>query len=78
MQLTSVADDKQVEVRLLVPADQVAVLDALAVATGSDRTSVVRQMIREVVERELHRAITVLRVARINPLASEEQRKHGG
>lgn len=73
-----VADDKQTELRLLCDANHVAVLDALAAATGTDRTSVVRQIIRDHVEREVTRAVSVCRVIRLNPLASETEWNRNG
>lgn len=68
-----VADDKLVEVRFLAPAEHVAVIDAIACAANSDRASEMKRMLREVAEREIHRATVVLRVLRVNPLAADER-----
>lgn len=62
------------ELRVELPADEVAVLDGHCQATGRDRTHVVRQILREWSDAELHRAIVICRVAGRNPAAPESDR----
>lgn len=74
MSFDEVADDsgsRLTEVRVMVPVDHVAVIDAHAFANGTDRTAVVRQVISEWSKREVHRATLICRVAGVDPAASD-------
>lgn len=63
------------ELRVELPADELAVLDGHCQATGSDRSKVLRQVLREWSEVKLHEAIVICRVAGRNPMAPEYDRK---
>lgn len=67
--------DEQTEVRFLAPAEHVALIDAIAMTRQQDRTTMMRSLIRETVERALHDATVICRVARVNPLATERDGK---
>lgn len=68
-----------VELRGDVLAEHVAVMDAVAQAIpGASRTSVLREIIAEWVEREVHRSTLVQRVAGRNGTAAEVDRKLSG
>jgi hypothetical protein len=68
-----------VELRADVVAEHVAIIDAVAQATpGASRASVLRQIIGEWVEREIHRCTLVQRVQPRKPLAAETMRVCGG
>jgi Arc/MetJ-type ribon-helix-helix transcriptional regulator len=61
------ADDPFVELRADVLREHIDVIDAVVQATpGASRSSVVREILREWVEHEKHRAMLVLRVSRGN------------
>ena len=66
------------EVRFHAPTEYVSVVDAIAFATGADRSKVFNLLLRELVEREIHRSTLILRVARVNPLAPEPGGKDSG
>ena len=67
------------ELRLDVPVDDLAVLDAIVQSdSGSSRASVIRGLIREFSGREVHRATMVCRAVRINPLAQDPGRNEYG
>lgn len=66
------SDDRQVEVRFMAPPDHVAVIDALSIAEGTDRATVMRRLLKQKVEAEVHRSTLVLRCIRRNPLAAED------
>lgn len=72
------ATEGKTEIRAEVPSDELAVIDAHCQATGKSRTDIVRTLIREFSECEIHRATMVLRAVRINPLASEPNRNGSG
>lgn len=59
------------ELRVELPADELAVLDGHCQATGRSRTEVLRGLLREWSERELHRATVIVRVAGRNPYTPE-------
>jgi Ribbon-helix-helix protein, copG family len=65
------------ELRVELPAEEVAVLDGHCQATGRDRTHVVRQILREWSDAELHRAIVICRVAGRHPADPEPNRSGG-
>lgn len=67
------------ELRIDVPVDDLAVLDACVQAdSSSSRASIVRKLIREFSEREIHRSTMVCRAKRINPLAQDPSRSEYG
>lgn len=75
----SAHDDPFVELRGEVLREHVDIIDAVAQATpGATRTSVLRQIIAEWVDRELHRASLVTRVARGNGSGPEADRNPTG
>ncbi len=55
------------ELRLELPADEVAVLDGYTQATGKTRTQVMRDILKLWSEAKLHEAMIVMRVAGRNP-----------
>ena len=57
-----------------MPSEELTVLDGHCQATGLDRTSVVRRVLREWSERKLHEAIIICRVAGCNPAVPERNR----
>ncbi|MEY2654018.1 MAG: hypothetical protein RLZZ524_1046 [Pseudomonadota bacterium] len=64
----------RVELRVEVPADELAILDGYCQARGKDRTAVVRDMLREWSIGKLHEATLICRVARVNPIAPDSDR----
>lgn len=71
-------DDARVtELRVELPGDEVAVLDGHCQALGLDRTKVVREILRQWSDRELHRATVICRVAGRNPGSPESDRRGG-
>lgn len=62
------------ELRVEVPRDELSVLDGYCSATGRDRTDVLRQVLREWSEKQLHVATVIVRVAGGNPPQSERDR----
>jgi len=67
-------DGRTTELRVELPVDELSVIDGHCQATGTDRTKVVREIIRKWSEHELHRATVILRVAGRNPDGSESRR----
>lgn len=63
------ATARTTEISFELPAEEVAVLDGYATATGKKRTAVFRQILREWSERKHHEAILICRVAGSNPEA---------
>ena len=74
----SATSHDQVEVRFHASAEHVAVIDAIGIAQGMDRTAVMRVLLAEAFEKEIHRATLICRVARINPLARDDDGKGDG
>lgn len=66
------------ELRVELPAEEVAVLDGHCQATGLDRTAVLRRLLREWSELKLHEAIVICRVTGRNPAAPEYGRSSRG
>lgn len=66
------------EVRVEIPADDLAVLDGYCSATGKSRTDIIKGLLADWSERKLHEATIVLRVARRNPTRSECDRSVTG
>ena len=70
--------DDTAEIRFAAPLADVAILDGVCHASGSDRTHVMQGVLHEWAERELHRATVVVRMAHGNALAAETHRQTGG
>lgn len=67
------------ELRLDVPVDDLAVLDAFVQADSArSRASVVRDLIRQFSDAQVHVATMVCRARRINPLSQEQRRSDCG
>lgn len=66
------------EVRVEIPADDLAVLDGYCSATGKNRTDIIKGLLADWSERKLHDATIVLRVAGRNPTRSECDRSQAG
>jgi hypothetical protein len=64
-------DRSFVEVRPLVPVEVVAVIDAIAIAEGKDRTKVVNEWLRERAAREHRYATLVVNASRGNPAITD-------
>lgn len=62
--------EHRVEIRIEVPLDETRVLDGVCQATGRSRTDVVREILREWSDKQLHVATIVCRVAGRHPTAS--------
>lgn len=67
-------DTRTTELRVELPAEELSVLDGYCQGSGTDRTKVVREILRKWSEHELHRATVILRVAGRNPGGSEGHR----
>lgn len=65
---------QRTELRVEVDADEVSVLDGYCHAHGQDRTTVLRALLREWSEKQLHVATVICRVARRNPGGPEPGR----
>jgi hypothetical protein len=61
------ATARTTEISFELPAEEVAVLDGYANATGKKRTAVFRQILREWSERKHHEAMMICRVAGSKP-----------
>lgn len=62
------------ELRLELPADEVAVLDGYTQATGKTRTQVMRDILKLWSDAKFHEANVILRVAGRNPGTSGSDR----
>lgn len=72
------APDKA-ELRCMIPADLMQRLDAVAQSKGCEsRADWLVPVLEAEVRRELHAAIGLLRMVRINPLAADDTGKVGG
>lgn len=69
---------RRVEIRFELPAEEVQVLDGHCHATGEDRTTVMRRLLREWSGAEHKRAIMICRTAGGNTAAPDSGRKGGG
>ena len=71
--------DPFIELRGDVLREHVDVIDAVVQATpGASRMSVLRQIVAEWVDREVHRSSVVMRVWNSNGTAPESQRSRAG
>ena len=66
-------DRQFVEVRPMLPMEVVAVLDAIALAEGSDRTKVVTRACQEYAAAHHRRATLIVRASRGNPTLSDTE-----
>lgn len=66
------------EVRIDIDADELAIMDGYISASGSNRTKIITELVRNWSKEKLHESIVVCRMARINPLESEPGGHHGG
>jgi hypothetical protein len=64
------------EIRLEVPADELAVLDGYCSARGKARTEVIRTLLKQWSDEKHREAIVICRVAGINPTQPDSDR-HG-
>ena len=62
--MTDVAGEDYVDLRSKLDPDTNRVLDAVAHATGRDKSAIVREVMAEWAKSEVHRATVVLRLAR--------------
>jgi len=69
------AAERITELRVELPADELAVLDGYCLATGEHRTAVVRRVLREWSERKHHEAMLICRVAGGNPMHPDTARR---
>lgn len=73
------ADDPLIELRGEILREHMDVIDAVVQATpGANRMTVVREMVREWVEHEKHRAMLVTRVTNGHGSAPEPERSRTG
>lgn len=63
------------EIRIEVPVEETYVLDGVCQATGKNRTEVVRELLRDWSEKQLHVATIVVRMAGRNPTSPEKARR---
>lgn len=68
------AHPRTTELRIELPAEEVAVLDGFCAATGENRTVVLRRLLREWSGKKLHEATVIVRVAGVDPAAPERGR----
>ncbi len=66
------------EVRFEVPSTELAVLDGFCSATGQDRTTVVRKVLREWSHRKHREARMIVRVAGDKPVQPESDLDSAG
>lgn len=59
------------EIRFELPAEEVGVLDGYCQARGLDRTSVLRDLLKEWSNEKLHEAVSICLVAGVNPAAPD-------
>ena len=64
-----------VEIRLEMPRDEIAVLDGFVNATGDSRAEVIRGILGEWSAKQRRIAISVCRTAGINPRDADTERK---
>ena len=67
--------ERVTELRIELPAAELAVLDGYCSATDKHRTAVMREILRQWSERKLHEATLIVRVAGRNPTAPDEDRQ---
>lgn len=62
------------EIRFELPAEEVGVIDGYCKARGLDRTTVFRELLKAWSDEKLHEAVSICRVAGVNPLRPETDR----
>lgn len=72
------ADDGLVELRGEIPRELIDVIDAVASAERSNRMTVLRSILREWADREVHRSTLILRVRKGNGRRTESDRNQTG
>jgi len=65
------------EVRFVANSETLAVLDGFCSATGTCRTAFINSLLEAWAKDKLHEAIMVCRVAGVNPMQPESDRKRG-
>lgn len=65
----------QTEIRFLVPAEELCVLDGYCAANGKGRTDVMRALLRDWSDKKRHEAVSICRAAGVNPLQRESSWK---
>ena len=63
------------EIRWEATTEETAILDGYCSATGTDRSKVIRNLLRELSEKKEHEAMVICSVAGINPTIPEVVRK---
>ena len=66
------------ELRAEVDRRTLAVMDGHCSATGKCRTKLTNEILSAWAEQKLHESILVCRVAEVNPMAPDSDRKAGG
>ena len=66
---------KTSEIRFDMPTEELSVLDGYVNAKGKCRTEVIRKILSDWSEAKRHEATLICRVAGINPVESEDDRK---
>jgi hypothetical protein len=61
------------EIRVVLPTEEVAVLDGYCNGTGKDRSKVLRRILAEWSEAKHREAIVIVRVAGSNPIPLEDE-----
>ena len=68
--------DTKTEISFEVEASEAAVLDGYCNAKNIKRTVVMRRLLKEWSDEKLHEAISITRVAGVNPVATGANRMH--
>ena len=68
-------DTNRTELRVELPAEELAVLDGWCNGHGEDRTTALRRILREWSAKQLHVATVIVRVAGLNPATPEAGRE---
>jgi hypothetical protein len=72
---TALSRNGTVELRVDVDAEDMAVLDAYNMATGTSRKDVIVKLLRQWSDRKRHEATVIVNVTRVIPTLSETDRK---
>lgn len=63
------------EIRVELPPETVAVMDAHCAATGKCRTELTKEVLGEWASKKLHESTLICRVAGVNPMQPERRRQ---
>lgn len=74
MPTTLARNGAKTEIRFELPAEEVGVLDGYCQARGLDRTTVFRDLLKAWSDEKLHEAVSICRVAGVNPTQPEAGR----